>query len=493
MTPSGSGNDAGRMPIALSLPRAALDALLRAALARQSQAGGLLLLAHAPLVLQPGPLGSTALVGAFNMQDLRALPAREPAGLVPLSPDGLTLVAVAAQGVEPPQDEAAWETWLIDHAAAFRLATSARNPCLAVLWLRPDGQGALMFRRGQLPNGKGTVAISSRWVPLPQLLLPGGGMQHVDFTGNAVSATGGLSDPEPYEQGSRFGQQAVAHGAAALQFLQGRHIVLVGAGRVGSVLAHGLVRLGVRRLSVIDPDHMEPHNEDGDLAPLLEGRPKVEALQRFLRGLLRPGAELDLQAWPASNAGAGRLVAQSDAVVACVDNDAARLWANAWALAHNRCLLAVATRVQTAGAEADLRLLPAGSGCLACVGGHAQADQLLQQLALDGAVATPADFRQQRQGSLRSWSALAAHLGQRMLEQHLLRPGGGALFRQLLETPEGGMQVRDWRPAEDEPRRTCPFCRVLQGAGAAAVTAPRLRALTAAWLKQASVSSARFD
>jgi len=290
------------------------------------------------------------------------------------------------------------------------------------------------------------------------------------------------ADADAYGPDSRDSRQAAAFGVAGLHRLQHSHIVLVGAGRTGSVVAHGLVRLGVRQLSVIEPDHMEPHNEDGDFAPLHEGRPKLEALSRFVRGLQRPGAVLDLHVLPVASPAAGRLIGQADAVVVCVDNDAARLQANAWALAHNRCLLAVATTVHERGAEADLRLLPAGTGCLACVGGYAQAAELLQQLAQPGAVPTPADFRQQRRGSLRSWSALAAHLGQRLLEQHLLRPGGGALFRQPLETPQGGLDVRDWRPADEARLRGCPYCQQLQGAGQAAVTPQRLRALTVAWL-----------
>lgn len=259
--------------------------------------------------------------------------------------------------------------------------------------------------------------------------------------------------------------------------------MLVGAGRVGSVFAHGLVRLGVQHLSVIEPDRMEPHNEDGDVAPLHEGRPKVEALQRFVRGFLRAGAVLDLKPWPVSGAAAGAAIAQADAVVVSVDNDAARQWASAWALAHNRCMLAVATSVQAHGAEADLRLLPAGSGCLAGAGGYVQRADLLQQLAHDGPVLTPTDFRQQRCGSPRSWSALAAHLGQRILEQHLLRPGGGALFRQLSETPQGGLQARGWRLGDAGTRvRACPFCSQMQGAGRDGVTAQRVRRLAGAWL-----------
>jgi hypothetical protein len=470
--------------------------LLHQALSRPTQPA-VTLLAHAPLVLQAGTTGLQALAGPLSTLSLRTLPPQASHEPVPASTHGLVLVAVAPPDAQPPQGDAACEAWLQQQAPGFRLASAAINPALVLLWLRLDGQASLLFRHGLPQTGAG----APRWVPVPQLQLPGGGMQRVDFgapisqpahaedddlshTERAQAPDTTVGDNSDNGDDGRDVRHAAAFGAARLRQLQRSHIVLVGAGRVGSVVAHGLVRLGVQRLTVIEPDHMEPHNDDGDVAPHHEGRPKVEALQRFVRGLQRPGAVLDLQRKPVASAAAGACMAQADAVVVCVDNDAARLWANAWALAHNRCLLAVATSVQVQGAEADLRLLPAGSGCLACVGGYVQRSELLQQLAMDGPVPTPADFREQRLGSLRSWSALAAHLGQRLLEEHLLRPGGGALFRQLLETPHGGLQVRDWRPEADEGRlRACPFCSRLQGAGQAAVTPQRLRALVRQWLE----------
>lgn len=504
--PTQPPHPASTAPAALWLPRAQLDALLQQALSLAAGAAGGLLLAHAPLVLQPGAQGDVALAGLPSTQALRALPALRAGGPGAVPRHGLVLVAIAPAGAVQPQGEQAWEGWLLRTAPGYRLATAALNPALVVLWLRLDGQAALMFRHGVRPTDSGPgLAPAPRWVPVPQLQLPGGGMQCVQFAAAArahaqpeqqvaLSAPDPDPDPDPTADpddavSSRDSRQAAAFGAQRLRQLQRSHILLVGAGRVGSVLAHGLVRLGVQRLTVLEPDLMEPHNEDGDLAPLHEGRPKLAALQRFVRGLQRPGAVLDLRQLPVSSAAAGWLVAQADAVLVCVDNDAARLWANAWALAHNRCLLAIATGVHEQGAEADLRLLPAGSGCLACVGGYVQAAELPQQLAIDGPVPTPADFRQQRRGSLRSWSALAAHLGQRLLEQHLLRAGGGALFRQLIETPQGGLQVRDWRPADEGRLRACPFCRSLQGAGQAAVTPLRLRALTEVWLQGAGAAA----
>lgn len=484
-------------PAALRLPRRALDALLQQALARQQQPERTTLLAHAPMVLQheadrAGSPTPVALAGPLSTQPLRALPPIRAGGLAPVARHGLLLVAMPPPGQVAPQGDAGWEAWLCDTAPGFRLATAALDPAVLVLWLRLDGQGALMYRHGVQPLAGPAGTPAPRWVPVPQLQLPGGGMAQVVFAPPPAQGTAGhrpLPLPAPAEApedsaspASRFSVQASAFGTAELRHLQQRRVVLVGAGRVGSVLAHGLVRLGVQNLAVVEPDVMEPHNLDGDMPPLHEGQPKLLALQRFVRGLVRPGAVLEGLPWPVSHPAAGALVAQADVVLVCVDNDAARLWANAWALAHNRCLLAVATSVREQGAELDLRLLPAGTGCLACTGGYAQAGQLLQQLAHEGQVATPADFRQQRRGSLRSWSALAAHMGQRLLEQHLLRQGGVALFRQLSETPQGGLQVRDWRPEDGSRLSACPFCHHLQGAGQAAVTPHRLRALTAGWL-----------
>lgn len=492
-------HDVYQAPNALWLPRAGLDALLQHALAQQRRSPAAMLLAHAPLVLQSCPAGQAALAGPVSTEPLHALLENTSADIGSLPKHGLVLVAIPPAGTVLPQGDDAWEAWLLQTAPDYRLATSAVNPTLLVLWLRLDGLGTLMARPSVRTAGEEWGrAPGPRWVQVPHLHLPGSGMARVDFVNRPVArAPAPVPVPQPAplqvsgppDPDSRDGRQAAAFGAERLHRLQRSRIVLVGVGRVGSVLAHGLLRLGVQHLTVIDPDEMEPHNLDGDLAPLYEGRSKVEALQGFVRGLHRPGSKMDLRQMPVSSASTGPLVAQADVVVVCVDNDAARLWANAWALAYNRCLLAVATGIHEHGAEVDLRLIAAGSGCLACVGGFVQVSELLQQLSQDGPVPLPADFRRQRRGSLRSWSALAAHMGQRLLELHLMGSGGGALFRQVAETPQGGLQVRDWRPAEEGRLRACPYCHNLQGAGQAAITPQRLRALTQRWLGEAGASA----
>ena len=409
----------------------------------------------------------------------------------------------------------AWTVWVARAAPDYRLACTARMPDLALLWLRSDGLVRLGYRPGdawaawvasQPQDGarrgaRADAALAARrgWLAVPQLQLPGAELLVLDLLAPApprgllpasapaspasqnlaaraqraeterpglASPPGSASNIGAVSDG-RFSRQAGALGAQLLRRLQDSRIALVGAGRIGSALAHSLARMGCSLL-VIEPDTMSPHSLDGDLAPWHEGRPKVEALTHQLRGLLRPGATLDMRMLPIASPAVGALLADTTLVLCCVDNDAARLWANAWALALLKPLLTIATEVLPAGAEAELRLLPPATGCLACCGGFAQAARLPAQLALPGPVPTPADFRQQRTGSLRSWNLMAAHAGLRLLEHLAAGRVRGALFRRLLETADGGLQVQDWQPLATR-RDNCPLCRRLGGAGLAAV------------------------
>ena len=120
-------------PAALWLPRAQLDALLQQALNPGPDGARRALLAHAPLVLQPGAKGVAALAGLPSTQALRALPtlrAGDP-GTVPHH--GLVLVAILPTGTVLPLGEQAWDEWLMHTAPGYRLATAALNPALVVL------------------------------------------------------------------------------------------------------------------------------------------------------------------------------------------------------------------------------------------------------------------------------------------------------------------------------------------------------------------------
>ncbi len=105
--------------------------------------------------------------------------------------------------------------------------------------------------------------------------------------------------------------------------LNGRTVVVVGLGSVGSYLAEILCRSGVGRLVVIDPEEVEPANlsrttyEIGDI-----GRPKVDALGRRLLNV-NPTVVVDrysaaIELMPAGERAA--LVSSADLVIAATDS-----------------------------------------------------------------------------------------------------------------------------------------------------------------------------
>jgi proteasome lid subunit RPN8/RPN11 len=80
--------------------------------------------------------------------------------------------------------------------------------------------------------------------------------------------------------------------------LADRHVLLVGAGSVGSYLADVLVRSGVGRMTVVDPDRVEAANIGRSLFTAHDiGSPKANATARHLRNV-HPG--IRTRAWKAS-------------------------------------------------------------------------------------------------------------------------------------------------------------------------------------------------
>jgi hypothetical protein len=192
-----------------------------------------------------------------------------------------------------------------------------------------------------------------------------------------------------------------------------------------------------------------------DLPPLHEGQPKPVALQQLLRGVLRPGARCDVRALTVASPAAGSLLAGADGLLCCTANPQARRWANAWAQALLKPLLAVRTQAGAQGFQAELQLLLPGAGCLACNPSTAALP------ATEGAAA---------QASARSWQGVAAHAALRLLEHLYAGRITAPLLRQLRETEDGGLLVQD-RPGHSAAQPGCACCRSLAGAGPAAALA----------------------
>jgi len=484
----------GGRQLILVLPRATLDALIVRALSTGGGSQGAdeaAWLAHAPLTFQPIAEGLAVLPGQFRAGAvLRSDHMRTPPAA------GVVVLAVVRPGHAPPAGGPAWEAWMKEHTPDFRLATSAVNPALAVIWLRTDGVLAAACRRTDWPDAaawdEGAGPLPSLWRAFNTTSLPGAEMIRLRLHAAPMPTRGaqpGLVTQQPIAYGgaggdadaasrtgdawgSRYSRLAGALGAPVLKRMQDSRIAVIGLGRTGSTLVHSLARMGVS-LQLFDPDLIEPHNLDGDLPPLLEGHSKAEGVQRFVRGLLRPGAQIDARALAVASPVAGPLLASCDVIVSCVDNDAARLRASVWALALHKPHLDIATGLHAHGAEADLRLLPPGTGCLVCLGGLAQTERLAAQWANAAPPPTPHDFRLQRAGSLRSWGVFSAHAGLRMLEAMYAGRIGHAIFRRLAETEDGGLAVRDATIASPLAAG-CLLCGSLTGQGVRGVDEQQL-------------------
>lgn len=478
MKPDASEPLAGQIIVA----RHAFDAALLA-LDTPTPEASAATLAYGLMTLQPGWPMASWLVGRLRTGSLRTR-GNHGSNLVKMpgatssrshGRAGLCMIHLAKLHTSPPQTDADWNDWIASNAAAYRLVCQASNPAIAVLWLRADG---CIAARQQAGGG------DRRWHGLEQLQLPGAGMLRLSLQ-NATT-----SYPEPDDDDvitGRYSRLGGALGWATLHRLQNSFIAIVGVGRVGSTLAHSLTRMGASVL-LLDADHVEPHNLDGDLLPEHEGLAKVDASARFLRGLSRPGSVIDARMLNIASPASGTLLARADAVISAVDNDNARLWASAWCVALLKPHLDIGITVRAEGAEADLRLIPPGCGCLACVGGFANPASLIPSpapafTAADG-TPLPVDFRLQRMGSLRSFSVAAGHLGLRMLEQLYAGQIQDAVFRRVAETLGGGLAVRDWGAAAQRTA-TCALCPRLY--------AGQLRGVPAAVVHVVAVISAASD
>lgn len=85
-------------------------------------------------------------------------------------------------------------------------------------------------------------------------------------------------------ENSIYARTSLLIGDEALEACSGKRVIIFGAGGVGSWCAEGLLRSGVKHLTIVDPDVVNPSNVNRQLeaTSLTIGRPKVEALRERL-------------------------------------------------------------------------------------------------------------------------------------------------------------------------------------------------------------------
>lgn len=334
---------------------------------------------------------------------------------------------------------------------------------------RSDGQWRVWMAVGR-GRARGRLAVAYR--------TPTGASGHLDrllLVGPGMRQFGLPQDEGPLGEGrrERWSRTVGALGEEAWQRLTSLRYGVVGCGRTGSLLAQSLASLGVRRLVLVDPDHLETHNL-GEMALVEEadvGNPKAETLAHRLQVRY---------SWPEVEAVAASVTARRslhallacDVLCVCADRDSARLATAILATLYLKPLLDIGTGVLWAAGGggvaigADVRLLLPGEGCLLCQGGLADPVEARAGLAsAEGQVAARGgDWRQQRAGSLRSLNQVAVGLGLRLWEDLVAERRRGGAWLHLTFDRHGRPLLHTFDP---RPAPACPLCRYLGGGDAA--------------------------
>jgi hypothetical protein len=225
-----------------------------------------------------------------------------------------------------------------------------------------------------------------------------------------------------------------ALGEQTWQRLCSAQIALIGCGRSGSLVAFALDSLGVKRLTLIDPDRVETHNV-GEMAGVASQdveKPKVRALAASIGQDHAGYPQIKKVAESILSLSALVAAKPADVLVSCVDNAAARFASAFLATLYAKPLLDIGTgilrpemprqnqdRSGTRRMGADVRLVLPGR-CLFCLGNVGDLarsrHELLASTSLQHHEPGSQHWHEERLGSLRSLNGVAVHLGIRLLE-----------------------------------------------------------------------------
>ena len=189
-----------------------------------------------------------------------------------------------------------------------------------------------------------------------------------------------------------FDRNVRAFGGEVQRTLGSLRVAVVGCGGTGSAVAEQLVRLGVRRFTLLDPDRLSTSNVTRVFGstPGDAGRLKVDVLADHLAAIA-PDSEIDSLPFSIAVEANAREVADVDVAFGCTDDNAGRLvlsrLATYFVLPVFDCGVLLADRGgQIDGIFGRVTVLHPGAACLVCRG---RID--LQRAAAEGL--TPAERR----------------------------------------------------------------------------------------------------
>jgi ThiF family/Prokaryotic homologs of the JAB domain len=185
-------------------------------------------------------------------------------------------------------------------------------------WLGPDRAYASAV---MLPDGRifaRTADPTGAFSPIESVSVAGDDILLWKYSAIVTSAgTASASHPE-------FARRTVqAFGRGTTAMLGELSVAVIGCSGTGSPLVEMLARLGVRRLVLIDPDHVEEKNlnriNNATMADARDEVAKVEVMARAIRAM-GLGTVVEPIAASLSSPGVVRRVATCDLVLGCMDS-----------------------------------------------------------------------------------------------------------------------------------------------------------------------------
>ncbi len=145
------------------------------------------------------------------------------------------------------------------------------------------------------------------------------------------------------------------------------HVLIIGAGGLGSPAALYLASAGVGHITIVDNDTVDLTNLQRQVAHTRErvGSPKVQSLQTAL-AQINPGVRVTTVQQRADATLLNQLVAQADLVLDCCDNFSTRHAINA-ACVHNKKPLVSGAAIRFDGQLSVFDARDVHSPCYACV------------------------------------------------------------------------------------------------------------------------------
>ena len=156
-------------------------------------------------------------------------------------------------------------------------------------------------------------------------------------------------------------------GVEGQERISGAHVLIIGAGGLGSPVALYLGSAGVGHITVVDHDTVDMTNLQRQVAHTVDrvGSPKVSSIQIAIAAI-NPGVQVTTIQKRADAALLDALVAQADVVLDCCDNFSTRHAINAACVAHKKPLVSGAA-IRFDGQVTVYDPREASSPCYACV------------------------------------------------------------------------------------------------------------------------------